>query len=113
MLSTDRKHMQNVISKSLFADAQMWPLGELCFYEVSVEIVFKKKTYFSCSLRNKILLPNGRDQWQPTDLQTLSPEFVINTKSFLSAHSGWQNNTIQNTTLKHDPSFKDINNLPA
>lgn len=36
-----------VISKSPFADAQLWPLGEgLCFYTVSVEIVFKKENAF-------------------------------------------------------------------
>lgn len=50
-----------VISKSPFADAQMWSLGEeLCFYKVSVEIVFKKRMHFSWWMHNKIMLSDGR-----------------------------------------------------
>lgn len=54
---------QYVISKSPFADAEMWSVGELCFYKFSVEIICKNKNYFSWWLDNKTMLPDGKHQW--------------------------------------------------
>lgn len=75
---------RHIVTKSPFADEQMWSLREgLCFCKVSMEIVLKKIMNISWWLQNNVWLLIGRDQGTTWRLQEFLPEFLIDRKHFI------------------------------